>query len=167
MLNDDQSSENNLPGYSRKFLKEPPDLLRGFHYEDVQAFMTLGIEERFVAGDIVTRENEAIKCAYLVGKGDISIWKNSIELSHMSEGDFLGETFLFNKFYKPGKILAEADTILLKYDRFDVLNYFRKKPEKLFNIFTKNIIDLQNNKINSLNMQLIKLKQRLLDTDKW
>lgn len=167
MLNEENLSVNILPEYARKFLQEPPALLNGFHYEDVQAFLSLGTEERFVAGDIIIREEEMIKCAYLVAGGEISIWKRSIELSQLNEGEFIGETFLFTKFDNPGKILSERDTILLKYERYEVLNYFRKKPEKLFHIFTRNIIDLQRNQINSMNLQLIKLKKRLLDADKW
>lgn len=167
MLNEEDSTIHSLPEYAKKFLKEPPSLLNGFHYEHIEAFLTCGTEERFVAGDIILKEGDPIKCAYLIGKGSISLWKDNIELSLVEEGNFIGETFLFSKFNSPGKILSEGDTILLKYERYEVLNYFRKKPEKLFNIFTKNIIDIQKKKIISLNMQLIKLKKRLLETDKW
>lgn len=167
MLNEEDSSVNSLPEYAHQFLKEPPELLTGFHYEDIEAFLILGTEERFVTGDVVLREEDRIKCAYLIGKGSISVWKDNIELAVLGEGDILGETFLFNKFNKPGKIQSEGDSIVLKFERYEVLNYFRRKPEKLFNIFTKNIIDIQQKKINNINWQLVKLKKRLLETDKW
>jgi len=63
------------------------------------------------------------------------------------------------------KVICENDTILLKYERYVALNYFRRRPEKLFNIFTKNIIEIQQKKIHNMNIQLFKLKKRILNQE--
>lgn len=81
----------------KKFLKEPPLLLKNFHYEDVLEFLQLGIEEKFQADDIILNESEYVNSAYLVADGKVAIWKDNIQLATLSEGNFLGEAFLFSK----------------------------------------------------------------------
>ena len=153
--------------YIKKFLKEPPLLLKNFHYEDVLEFLQLGIEERFQADDIILNESEYVNSAYLVAEGKVAIWKDNIQLATLSEGNFLGEAFLFSKNSRMAKVTAEGDCVLLRYERYEALNFFRKKPEKLFNIFTKNIIEIQQRKISNMNIQLLNLKKRLLNDSNW
>lgn len=151
----------------RDLLKDPPPLLRNFHHEDVLAFLQLGKEERFLSGDTVLNEAEYVNSAYLIAEGKVSIWKDNIELATLEKGSFLGETFLFSKNNRMAKVISEEDTIMLKYERYDVLNFFRRRPEKLFNIFTKNIIEIQQKKIHNMNVQLLNLKKRILNEKKW
>jgi CRP-like cAMP-binding protein len=153
--------------YMRDLLKDPPHLLKNFHYEDTLAFLKLGEQIRFVEGDTIIREDEYVNSAYLIASGKVSIWKENIQLATLDERNFLGETFLFSKNNRLAKVTCEEDCILLMYDRYDTLNYFRKRPEKLFNIFTKNIIEIQQNKIANMNSQLFALKKRILDDKKW
>lgn len=165
----DMEDKNNdkMPDYLKKFLKEPPLLLRNFHYEDVLEFLQIGIEERYMAGDNIINESENVNSAYLVATGKVGIWKDGIQLATLSESNFLGEAFLFSKNSRMAKVTSETETILLRYERYDALNFFRKKPEKLFNIFTKNIIEIQQRKISNMNVQLLNLKKRLLNDNTW
>jgi CRP-like cAMP-binding protein len=162
-----EASGELMAEYIKKFLKEPPLLLKNFHYEDVLEFLQLGIEERFQADDVVLNESEYVNSAYLVAEGKVAIWKDNIQLATLSDGNFLGEAFLFSKNNRMAKVTAEGDCILLRYERYDALNFFRKKPEKLFNIFTKNIIEIQQRKISNMNVQLLNLKKRLLNDSNW
>lgn len=156
-----------MSDYLRKFLKEPPHLLKNFHYEDVLEFLQMGTEERFLSGDTIVSEEEVVNSAYLIAEGRVSIWKDNIELANLSAGNFIGETFLFSKNNRMAKVTSEGESILLRYERYDVLNFFRKRPEKLFNIFTKNIIEIQQKKVHNMNVQLISLKKRLLGDQNW
>jgi CRP-like cAMP-binding protein len=167
MTTDNQAEKEATPEYIRQFLKEPPLLLRNFHYEDIMEFLNLGNEERFVQDDIIVNESEYVNSAYLIAKGEVSIWKDNIQLAILNEGNFLGETFLFSKNNRMAKVISEGDSQLLKFERYEALNFFRKKPEKLFNIFTRNIIEIQQQKISNMNVQLLQLKKRLLDDSKW
>ena len=153
--------------YIKKFLKEPPLLLKNFHYEDVLEFLQLGTEERFQSDDIILNESEYVNSAYLVAEGKVAIWKDNIQLATLSEGNFLGEAFLFSKNSRMAKVTSEGECVLLRYERYEALNFFRKKPEKLFNIFTKNIIEIQQRKISNMNVQLLNLKKRLLNDSNW
>lgn len=167
MINDGQTERDVTPDYIRRFLKEPPLLLRNFHYEDIMEFLNLGVEERFVKDDVVINESEYVNSAYLICEGTVIIWKDSIQLAALNEGNFLGETFLFSKNNRMAKVISEGDSTLLRFERHDALNYFRRKPEKLFNIFTRNIIEIQQKKISNMNVQLLQLKKRLLNDSGW
>ncbi len=167
MSNGTEPSKEWMADYIKKFLKEPPLLLKNFHYEDVLEFLQLGIEEKFQADDIILNESEYVNSAYLVAEGKVAIWKDNIQLATLSEGNFLGEAFLFSKNSRMAKVTAEGECVLLRYERYEALNFFRKKPEKLFNIFTKNIIEIQQRKISNMNIQLLNLKKRLLNDSNW
>ncbi len=167
MSTENESSGDLMSDHIKKFLKEPPLLLKNFHYEDVLEFLELGIEERFQSDDIILNESEYVNSAYLVAEGKVAIWKDNIQLATLSDGNFLGEAFLFSKNNRMAKVTAEGDCVLLRYERYEALNFFRKKPEKLFNIFTKNIIEIQQRKISNMNVQLLNLKKRLLNDSNW
>ncbi|WP_138429782.1 cyclic nucleotide-binding domain-containing protein [Fodinibius saliphilus] len=167
MTTENQAEKEAAPEYIRQFLKEPPLLLRNFHYEDIMEFLNLGQLEKFVQDDIIINEEEYVNSAYLIAEGKVSIWKDNIQLATLSKGNFLGETFLFSKNNRMAKVVSEGDTQLLKFERYEALNFFRKKPEKLFNIFTRNIIEIQQKKISNMNIQLLQLKKRLLDDTSW
>ncbi|MBO6524409.1 MAG: cyclic nucleotide-binding domain-containing protein [Balneolaceae bacterium] len=167
MSTDNDSSGDLMSDHIKKFLKEPPLLLKNFHYEDVLEFLELGIEERFQSDDIILNESEYVNSAYLVAEGKVAIWKDNIQLATLSDGNFLGEAFLFSKNNRMAKVTAEGNCVLLRYERYEALNFFRKKPEKLFNIFTKNIIEIQQRKISNMNVQLLNLKKRLLNDSNW
>jgi CRP-like cAMP-binding protein len=166
-MNDRNNSLNMMPDYKRNLLKDPPHLLKNFHYEDVLGFLELGKEERFLKGDTVVNENDKVSSAYLLADGKVGVWREGIQLAVLEEGSFIGETFLFSKQNRMAKVISETESVLLCFERYDVLSFFRKKPEKLFNIFTKNIIEIQQKKIDNMNIQLLNLKRRLLSGDNW
>ncbi len=163
----EEKHSNIMQKHLRELLKDPPHLLKNFHYEDVLAFLELGEEIRFVEGDVIIKEDDFVNSAYLIAEGKVSIWKENIQLATLDKRNFMGETFLFSKNNRLAKVSCEEDCILLKYERYMALNYFRKRPEKLFNIFTKNIIEIQQSKISTMNSQLFALKKRILDDKKW
>lgn len=167
MSSEINSSNESMPEYIKKFLKEPPLLLKNFHYEDVLEFLQVGKEEKFMPDEVILNESEYVNSAYLVAEGKVSIWKDNIQLATLEDGNFLGEAFLFSKNSRMAKVTADGNCTLLRYERYDALNFFRKKPEKLFNIFTKNIIEIQQRKISNMNVQLLNLKKRLLKDNNW
>jgi CRP-like cAMP-binding protein len=167
MSSEINSTHESMPEYLKKFLKEPPLLLKNFHYEDVLEFLQVGNEEKFMPDEVILNESEYVNSAYLVAEGKVSIWKDNIQLATLEDGNFLGEAFLFSKNSRMAKVTADGNCILLRYERYDALNFFRKKPEKLFNIFTKNIIEIQQRKISNMNVQLLNLKKRLLKDNNW
>lgn len=167
MTTDNQADKEYTPDYIRKFLKEPPLLLRNFHHEDTMEFLQLGEMEHYMRDEIVVSEPDYINSAYLITSGKVSVWKDNIQLNSFSTGSTLGETFLFSKNNRLGKVVAEGKVQLLRFERYEALNFFRRKPEKLFNIFTRNIIEIQQQNINNMNSQILQLKKRLLENKNW
>jgi CRP-like cAMP-binding protein len=97
-MNDFNSSQNkSTPDYIRHFLKNPPLLLQNFHYEDKMEFLKLGSIQNYGKDDVVIEENNQVDSAYLVIRGKVGIWKESIQLTSLGEGEFIGEAFLFSQ----------------------------------------------------------------------
>ncbi|MDZ7680197.1 MAG: hypothetical protein U5J63_00460 [Fodinibius sp.] len=86
MATENQAEKDTAPEYIRQFLKEPPLLLRNFHYEDIMEFLNLGKEERFVQDDVIVNEEEYVNSAFLISQGKVSIWKDNIQLATLEEG---------------------------------------------------------------------------------
>jgi len=151
------------PDYIRSLLKASPLILDDFHPDDVLEFLQAGTKLQFVDGNVVNESLPSANSACLIAMGKVGIWEDRIQLAVYEKGAFVGETFLFNKHSQPGRIVAIGDTTLLHFDRGTVLSYFRNKPSKLFNIFTRNIIHIQKVRLDNTNKQLCKLKKRILD----
>ncbi|MBN2731057.1 MAG: cyclic nucleotide-binding domain-containing protein [Balneolaceae bacterium] len=167
MTENNNVQSNSTPDYIRFFLKEPPLILKNFHHEDVMEFLKCGEKQHFLQDDVIVREGDYVNSAYLVAEGKVAIWQENIQLATLSTGTFLGETFLFSKNNRVAKVVSVEESTLLRFERHDILNFFRRKPEKLFNIFTRNIIEIQQAKISNMNVQLFNLKKRLLKDNGW
>lgn len=163
----DEADNRTLPVFMKTLLKKPPLLLANFHYDDVFDFLQLGSVDRFQRDEVIIKDKEVVNSAFLVAEGRVHVWKDEIHLTTLGDGDFLGEAFLYSKMNRMAKVTAAEPCVLLRYERHEVLNFFRKKPEKLFNIFTRNIIEIQQRKIYEMNLQLIRMKQRLLNESDW
>lgn len=152
----------------RALLSPSPPILNGFHYEDMVDFLKLGEGRQFQNGDPVSDpENSGSATAFLVVSGDVSLWSDGIQLTRLNRGSFYGEAFLFKREPPSVHLQADSEVSILLFRRFEVLTYFKKRPAKLFNIFMKNIIELQQGKILSMNQQIVQLKRRLLDQHQW
>jgi CRP-like cAMP-binding protein len=150
-----------------RVLVQVPLLFRNFSPEDLRDFMKLGHPLLFKKDDLIIDEySTEIDTAFLILSGKAAVWKDDIHLAVLSEGDLLGETFLFNKSGRTASVSAmQEDVILLKFFRSEVLDYFRKKPERTFKLFIMNILEIQQRKISFMNARMIQLQKRLLNKD--
>jgi len=98
-------------------------------------------------------------------QGNASVWKDDLHLATIGVGDILGETFLFNKMGRTASVSATDEVIALKFRRSEVLDFFRKKPERLFKLFTINIVEIQQRRISSMNAKMIQLQKRLMNRE--
>lgn len=152
----------------RALLSPPPPILKGFHYEDMVDFLKLGEGRQYQNGDpLAESEDSSSATAFLVVTGEVSLWSDGIQLTRLNQGSFYGEAFLFKREPATVRLQADSQLTILIFRRFEVLTYFKKRPAKLFNIFMKNIIELQQGKIQSMNQQIVQLKRRLLDQHQW
>ncbi len=156
----------NTPVQALQALKEVPLLLRNFPPDDLRQFLESGKMEHYQRHDqILTVESSPATSAYLIVEGKVSIFKDDIHLATLEPGDFLGETFLFTKGSRTANVMAETDTTLVRFDRQETLDYFRRMPERLFKIFIMNIIEIQQRKMVAMNQKLITMQKRLLNKE--
>lgn len=160
-----KNNQDNTPAYVRNFIKDPPLLLKDFPYDDLTEFLHLGIEERFLEDEVIISEEKYINAAYLIVEGKVLIVKGKIPVIRLSTGNFMGETFLFSKNQRMATAISSGESRVLRFERTDVLNYFKRKQRKLFHIFTRNVIKIQQSKIDNMNVLLLQLKKRLVNTD--
>lgn len=163
--NHDQS--HSTPEHIRAFLKEPPLILKNFHHEDIMEFLKCGEKRDYLQDDVIVEEGDYVNSAFLLASGKVAVWKENIQLATLTPGTFLGETFLFSKNSRMARVVSIKESTLLRFERPIILNFFRRKPEKLFNIFTRNIIEIQQDKISKMNNQLFNLKRRMLKDNEW
>jgi CRP-like cAMP-binding protein len=143
-----------------------PLLLKNFPSDDLRHFLAIGHTEHYQKQDvIIVDDNSPANSAYLVVEGRVSVWKDDMHLATLNAGDFIGETFLFSRGLRSASVVAEDTCTVLRFDRQDTLDYFRRKPERLFKIFIMNIVEIQQKKIVNMNQKLISIQRRLLQKD--
>jgi CRP-like cAMP-binding protein len=147
-------------------LETIPLLLKNFPSDDLRHFLAIGHTEHYQKQDvIIVDDNTPANSAYLVVEGRVSVWKDDMHLATLNAGDFIGETFLFTRGLRSASVVAEDTCTVLRFDRQDTLDYFRRKPERLFKIFIMNIVEIQQKKIVNMNQKLISIQRRLLQKD--
>ncbi len=147
-------------------LETIPLLLKNFPSDDLRHFLAIGNTEHYQKQDvIIVDDNSPANSAYLVVEGRVSVWKDDIHLATLTAGDFLGETFLFTRGLRSAMVTADDTCTLLRFDRQDTLDYFRRKPERLFKIFIMNIVEIQQKKIVNMNQKLISIQRRLIQKE--
>lgn len=149
-----------------KILLQSPLLFRNFSAEDLRDFLKIGQPLLYEKEDLIIDEvSSEVDTAFLIISGKVSVWKDEIHLASLSDGDFIGETFLFSKGGRTASVSAIENTMMLKFYRSEVLDYFRRKPERLFKLFIMNIVEIQQRKISGMNAKLIQLQRRLLNKE--
>ncbi|TVQ10957.1 MAG: cyclic nucleotide-binding domain-containing protein [Balneolaceae bacterium] len=137
-----------------------PQLLRNFPHDDLRHFLSMGRTVHFKAFDTVVKESvDTINSAFLVVSGSLKVSKDGVTLAVLGTGDFLGETFLFSQGKRMASVTAETSTIALRFERDEVLDFFKKKPERLFKLFILNLLEVQQRKIDMLNSNLVNARR--------
>ncbi len=159
-------NHNAIPPYIRGLLQEPPPILKGFHHDDLLDFLTISIKEEYVKNEIMLDTTDYVNSGFLICEGELGVWEDNIELTTLKAPSFLGETFIFGDSNRMAKIVAVEDSLVLRFQRHDMLMFFKQKPGKLFNIFTRNIIQIQQDKMKEMNKIMFNLKKRMIEHDK-
>lgn len=148
----------------QNILNNVPTLLRRFPPEDLRGFLLTGELELFKESEIILSESSnQINDAWLIADGKVSIWKDGIEVAHLSSGDFIGETFLFSKGARIATVKADTDVAMIRFGRNAVLDFFRHRPERIFKIFVMNLLEIQQKKITAMNNKVARLQRKLLE----
>lgn len=117
-------------------------LLHGFSNEECREFLSLGIIKEYNQNDVIVSENQEDINIYLIVEGEASLWRKNVPILEFQKGDVFNETKIYSPRSNSYTIIAEQQTVVLKFSRNDILLYFSFKPERLFKIFTLNVISI-------------------------
>ncbi|MDI6402088.1 cyclic nucleotide-binding domain-containing protein [Balneolaceae bacterium ANBcel3] len=145
-------------------VKEVPTLFRKFSPEEFRDFLDTGQLETYQAGQIILSETgEETEDGWLVADGLMSIWKDNLEVAQQSAGDFFGEEFLFRRGARIATVKANTDVALIRFQRDHILDYFRRRPERLFKIFIMNLLEIQHKRIVAMNKKNALLQRKIME----
>jgi CRP-like cAMP-binding protein len=148
----------------QQVLQSVPSQFRRFSPEDLRGFFMTGQLESYQAGDVIMVEGSSeIQSAWLIADGSLSIWKEDVEIAHLTAGDFTGEEFLFTKGARIASVKADSDVMLIRFDKDSVIDFFRTRPERLFKIFIMNLLEIQQRRIKAMNSKVARLQKKLIE----
>ncbi|MCF7807496.1 MAG: cyclic nucleotide-binding domain-containing protein [Candidatus Marinimicrobia bacterium] len=142
--------------------KETPILLAHFPQEMAKKFLMLGREEKYNSHVDILRKGQVGRDMFLICQGRISVWKENIILGELLKGDVFGELVMFRDHYRIATVRTEEPTIVLRYNRQCLLDFFARQDPRYFNIYTMNIIEILRRKLIATNSRVVKLEEELV-----
>ncbi|MFC1565172.1 cyclic nucleotide-binding domain-containing protein [candidate division KSB1 bacterium] len=115
-------------------------LLDKFTDKEKKELFTNGSIGEFQMHDRIVSENDNDLCIYIILEGEVSIWRKNVPVTRLKKGDTFNETKLFLPAPNKISVMAESQTTILKLERECLMDFFHRKPERLFKIFTLNIL---------------------------
>ena len=88
--------------------------------------------------------------AYIVLDGLVELRRKGFTIEQYTNGDFIGEGFLHSQQQPNYELRTAIPSTLIVLRRDEMLRFFRERPEKLFKIFTMNVIEAQHRHIHNL-----------------
>lgn len=150
----------------QQVLQDIPTQFRRFAPEDLRGFFMTGVLEVYEPGEeIVTEGSHDIHSAWLIADGAVSVWKEDIEIAQLSQGDFLGEEFLFTRGARIATIRADRETVMVRFEKDAVIDFFRTRPERVFKVFIMNLLEIQQRRIQAMNSKVARLQRKLFETN--
>ncbi len=157
---------NNLIQHEKvqQVLHDVPSQFRRFTPEDLRGFFITGQLEEYQAGDeIISEGDDEIQSAWLIADGDLSVWKEDVEIAPLGTGDFIGEEFLFTRGSRIATIKANSNVVMIRFEKNTVIDFFRTRPERVFKIFIMNLLEVQQRRIRAMNSKVARLQRKLFE----
>ncbi len=146
----------------RQVLETVPSQFRKFSPEDLRGFFMTGQLEMRNAGGVLMEEGSSeLRDAWLIADGLLSVWKDNVRIADLEVGEFIGEEFLFKNVTRAATVKTETDTVLVRFEKSAVIEFFRTRPERVFKIFIMNLLENQHRRINEMNSKVASLKREL------
>ena len=142
--------------------KEAPVLLAHFPVELAKKFLMLGREEKYASHIDILRKGQIGRDMFLICQGRISVWKQNIKLGDLVKGDVFGELVMFRDHYRIATVKTEEPSVVLRYNRQCLLDFFARQDPRYFNIYTMNIIEILRRKLIATNALVVRLEEELL-----
>ena len=122
-------------------------LFKGFPETDLHDLASFGYVQRYYQNDIIIPGNSEDRNVYILIDGNVVLWKLNAPVLTVKNGEAFNEAVVF--FPSPGSVVArsEQESLVFKIARDSLKEYFSGRPERLFKIFTLNMIAVMQQKI--------------------
>ncbi len=144
------------------FAKKPL-IVNNFPHDLAVRFLELGEEERYGTDDEIINVLQVGKDFYLICEGMISVWREGIKLATLIKGDVFGELVIFRNHYRIASVKTEKPTVVLKFNRHVLMDFFNRQTNKIFLIYCMNIIEIMRRKLILTNERVCELEMMLLN----
>ncbi len=127
-----------------KVLDNPPGIFRSFKRNELRELLGTGKVEHIEAlTDLqISGENKPME-GFLIIEGMVEARKMGRQIEQYMAGDFIGEGFLHSRVLNNCQLRATIPTMILTFNREDLVGFFKEKPERLLKVFTMNVIESQ------------------------
>ena len=136
-------------------------LFTGFSEADRGEFVEMGREVRVKTHDMVLAEGDPGGSMYIIEEGKVSIWFKGSKLADLGRGDTLGTMVVLTAHQRTATVRAESDVTVLEFSRDEIMNFFKRKPPRLFQQFFVNLAKIQINLTTRANRRIMDLDRRL------
>lgn len=134
----------------------PPALFRNLPKKDLGDLLHAAAQRKVEAfEELLPGFPDGNGHGFLILEGMVEARKNGIIIEQFSAGDFIGEAFLHSKAQLSCELIATVPTLVLIFNRSDVVQFFRTRPEKILKIYTMNVIEAQHRHIITLYKRII------------
>ncbi len=105
------------------------DLFKVLREEERAGLRREMVPKRFARGEHVIEQGEHGNTFYLVGRGELSVRANGVEVSRLTRGNYFGEMSLLTGEPRSATVVALTDVVLLELDRPVFARLFDEHPE--------------------------------------
>ncbi|AXI99771.1 Cyclic nucleotide-binding domain-containing protein [Cyclonatronum proteinivorum] len=136
--------------------ENPPALFRNMPKKDLGDLLQSAVQRKVEAfEELLPGFPDGNGHGFLVLEGIVEARKNGTIIEQFSAGDFIGEAFLHSKAQLSCDLTATVPAVVLIFNRGDVVQFFRTRPEKLLKIYTMNVIEAQHKHIIGLYKRIV------------
>jgi len=133
-------------------------LLDRFSADDRIEFLSFGTVKEFNLQETIITEKHDDVNIYLILEGEVSVWRKNLPIFRLKSGEVFNESKIFYpRTTNTVTVVSEKQTLMFIIGRKEVLNYFSLKPERLFKIFTLNIVSILSKKLEGFEEKIVDL----------
>ena len=126
------------------------ELFRNFDKITLKQILSTGHFYNIDDNEKLFNDSRSSSDAFVVLEGTLFTYTKSDLRLTFQNGDCINPGFLHCPKMSSPDIIAEGVAKVLCYKRSEILNFFREQPEKLFKLFTMNVIQCQQKMIINL-----------------
>ena len=137
-------------------------LFRGLPDDDRAAFLALGAQEAFEAGQVILPAARSDWDIYVVEKGELSIWVGKALIGTLKSGQTIDPSAVLFPQIQWSAVRSNTDGTLLKIQREAVMGFFESRPQRAFQQFCVNLFKVWVEVLRDRNTRIAEIQSQLM-----